>query len=270
MCIRALDYLPPVDVTFGEYLRALITADVDVVPNDRLGYRTAFMEAFRDRGILPRNVRTISQESLMWGAAEIGQPSWLPRLIEGLDLSWDQDSDRSKLYKQSDDNCWNLWRKLHALFAGNPNVMREFGLAPDVPRYEENGQKMRDAKGATTFDVFSVRPARRIGPNGTFRTDVIAVVTQRQAKPFDGVDVANGFYWFRGGATIIIEQRQGQQRIRYIVLKNSSSTSRDQRQQQTARDNIGSPLRSLYFGRTKDEPFAILHAEDEVLDHGQE
>lgn len=270
MCIRALDYLPPVDVTFGEYLRALITADVDVVPNDRLGYRTAFMEAFRDRGILPRNVRTISQESLMWGAAEIGQPSWLPRLIEGLDLSWDQDSDRSKLYKQSDDNCWNLWRKLHALFAGNPNVMREFGLAPDVPRYEENGRKMRDAKGATTFDVFSVRPARRIGPHGTFRTDVIAVVTQRQAKPFDGVDVANGFYWFRGGATIIIEQRQGQQRIRYIVLKNSSSTSRDQRQQQTARDNIGSPLRSLYFGRTKDEPFAILHAEDEVLDHGQE
>ncbi|HYK22867.1 MAG TPA: S8 family serine peptidase, partial [Pyrinomonadaceae bacterium] len=27
MCIRALDYLPPVDVTFGEYLRGIITAD---------------------------------------------------------------------------------------------------------------------------------------------------------------------------------------------------------------------------------------------------
>ena len=25
MCIRALDYCPPVDLTFGEYLRALIT-----------------------------------------------------------------------------------------------------------------------------------------------------------------------------------------------------------------------------------------------------
>ena len=31
MCIRALDYIPPVDITFGEYLRGLITADRRVV-----------------------------------------------------------------------------------------------------------------------------------------------------------------------------------------------------------------------------------------------
>src|SRR5207244_1651459 len=34
ICIRALDYCPPVDITFGDYLRALITADVDLVPED--------------------------------------------------------------------------------------------------------------------------------------------------------------------------------------------------------------------------------------------
>ena len=34
MCIRALDYCPPVDMTFGDYLRALITADRDLVPAD--------------------------------------------------------------------------------------------------------------------------------------------------------------------------------------------------------------------------------------------
>ncbi|TAT71057.1 S8 family serine peptidase [Rhizobium ruizarguesonis] len=268
MCIRALDYLPPVDVTFGEYLRALITADVDVVSNDRFGYRTAFMEAFRNRGILPRNVRTISQESLMWGSADNSQPAWLPELLTGLDLSWDQEADRSKLFKQNHDNCWVVWNRLHKIFAADPTVMQEFGLAPDVPRYEETGHILREAKGTTTFEVHSIRPARRHRPDGTFLTDVIAVVTQRQAKAFDEKNVDNGFYWFRGGATIIIEQSSNRQRIRYIVLKNSASASRDQRQQQSVRDNIGSPLRSLYFGRTKDEPFAILHADFEVLDHG--
>ncbi|WP_051649980.1 S8 family serine peptidase [Rhizobium etli] len=268
MCIRALDYLPPVDITFGEYLRALITADVDVVPDDPIGYRTAFMEAFRNRGILPRNVRTISQESLVWDGAVNSEPAWLPELLTGLDLSWDQEADRSLLFKQNHDNCWAVWNRLHKVFASNPDVMQEFGLAPDVPRYLENGHILREAKGATTFEVHSIRPARRLGPDGTFLTDIVAVVTQRQAKPFDGKDVDNGFYWFRGGATIIIEQRPNRQRIRYTILKNSASTSRDQRQQQTVRGNIGSPLRSLYFGRTKDEPFAILHAEHEVLDHG--
>jgi hypothetical protein len=34
LSIRALDYLPPVDITFGEYLRAAITADRELVPDD--------------------------------------------------------------------------------------------------------------------------------------------------------------------------------------------------------------------------------------------
>src|SRR5690606_32601690 len=32
ICIRAIDYCPPVDIVFGEYLRALITADAALVP----------------------------------------------------------------------------------------------------------------------------------------------------------------------------------------------------------------------------------------------
>ena len=56
MCIRALDYCPPIDITFGEYLRALITADFDLVRDDPRGYRVAFISAFRDRGIFPSNV----------------------------------------------------------------------------------------------------------------------------------------------------------------------------------------------------------------------
>ena len=75
MCIRALDYCPPVDLTFGEYLRALITADMDLMPEDEHGYRVAFIEAFRRRGIYPRDVRTLSEDSLRW--ARPGEdPAW--------------------------------------------------------------------------------------------------------------------------------------------------------------------------------------------------
>ena len=66
MCVRALDYCPPVDITFGEYLRAIITADCDLVEDDRLKYRVAFVEAFRRRGIYPPDVRTMSVDSLVW------------------------------------------------------------------------------------------------------------------------------------------------------------------------------------------------------------
>src|ERR1035437_2433027 len=65
-CIRALDYCPPVALTFGDYLRALITADTDIVPDDDLGYRVAFIEAFQRRGIYPQDVRNLSVESLCW------------------------------------------------------------------------------------------------------------------------------------------------------------------------------------------------------------
>ena len=68
MCIRALDYCPPVDITFGDYLRAIITADTDLYAEDEHGYRIAFVEAFRRRGIYPRDIRTLSQESLSWSS----------------------------------------------------------------------------------------------------------------------------------------------------------------------------------------------------------
>lgn len=69
MCIRALDYLPAVDVRFGEFLRAIITADTDLIPDDRLNYRLAFVEAFRRRGILPENCLSMSPDNLLWDTA---------------------------------------------------------------------------------------------------------------------------------------------------------------------------------------------------------
>ena len=51
MCIRAFEYLPPADVTFGAFLRALVTADWELNPLDEFGLRAAIIEACRRRGI---------------------------------------------------------------------------------------------------------------------------------------------------------------------------------------------------------------------------
>jgi hypothetical protein len=70
MCIRALDYAPPVGITFGDYLRALVTADHDLLPEDPAGYRVAVVESFRRWGIYPAGMRSMSVESLLWPSAE--------------------------------------------------------------------------------------------------------------------------------------------------------------------------------------------------------
>jgi len=74
MAIRAFDYLPPVDVTFGDYLRALITADYELLGSDDSMMREAMIEAFRVRNIYPDDVSSLAQESLIWPLADQNVP----------------------------------------------------------------------------------------------------------------------------------------------------------------------------------------------------
>jgi len=56
VAIRALDYLPPIDLTFGDYLSALLTADMQLYPDDsRYGYRDTLRASFQAFGIAPGN-----------------------------------------------------------------------------------------------------------------------------------------------------------------------------------------------------------------------
>ncbi|MGX1100783.1 hypothetical protein [Amorphus sp. MBR-141] len=66
MCIRALDYLPPVDITFGDYLRAILTADNDLFADATVDHRVGVLEAFLKWGIYPKGRRSYSVESLLW------------------------------------------------------------------------------------------------------------------------------------------------------------------------------------------------------------
>jgi len=257
MCIRALDYCPAVDITFSEYLRAIITADLDAFPEDELHYRLAFMESFQNWKLLPRDIRTTSEETIAWNMPVDPSPPWLSGLLADIDLSWALDLDRSAIFKLNEKNRWKVWNGLRAAFKADPSLLAEFGLLPDVPRFDRHGKVAKPArKGETTFDVFSVRPTRRVAPDGSFRTEIVAVVHQRQAMPVDPENRDGGWFWFRGGATVIIDPRKGREEIRYSIIKNSGSAARQERQRRTAA--TGGSLRSLYFGAAS-EPFALLH-----------
>lgn len=54
MAIRALDYTPPTDIKFKDYLSAILTADKETVPDDsKYNYRQQIRQSFKDYGILP-------------------------------------------------------------------------------------------------------------------------------------------------------------------------------------------------------------------------
>jgi hypothetical protein len=54
MCVRALDFSPPTDILFSDYLSAMLTADVELTPDDsRFGFRKTLLRSFALFGILP-------------------------------------------------------------------------------------------------------------------------------------------------------------------------------------------------------------------------
>lgn len=54
IAIRALDYMTPVDMTFRDYLSALLTADIQLNPDDtRYGYREHLVRWFKKYGVTP-------------------------------------------------------------------------------------------------------------------------------------------------------------------------------------------------------------------------
>jgi len=201
ICIRALDYCPPVDLTFGEYLRALVTADHDLVPSDPWGYREAFVDAFRRRGVVVPGVGDLSEGALLWRPPE----TQLPR-IEELAFSerrFAHDPGRTR-------DAEEVRRQARVLgeYVTRPEHRWYFGLDPEGS-LEFRGDPLDPPR------IESMRSVRRIGPDGQLAVDLVAEVVQR-LKPRDG-----GEFW--GGSTIIIGPRG---EVRYAIVKGVSSQSR--------------------------------------------
>jgi hypothetical protein len=266
MCIRALDYCTPVDLTFGEYLRALITADYDLVPDDDLGYRVAIIEAFRQYGLYPPNVRSLSLDSLRW-QGPIDQnfaPLVLPTLSNLRSLSDRQQyaTEREWVYDQQHWACLALWKVFQRAIDDHATNDILGGMGMDASRLGANDRP--------TFEVHSARPARRIGPDGQRLNEAVIEVTQRRPAYFDpGVQaqVENGLnpapppdFWFRGGSTLVIDLESGQ--LRYSIAKDIRNERRLAAERAYRTGTGGSPQQAMYFGslrQASSEPFALLH-----------
>ena len=162
ICIRALDYVPPMDITFGEYLRALVTADRDLVPEDTRGYRVAFISAFRDRGIFPKDVPHLAEDSLVWlpPPLDAAAASGFASLVEDLNLDWNLNSNRTSAYNASELNRLKVWNWLVA--PQNKTLLEAMGFEPG----DKNVSMAGMAGELRPIEVHSVRPTRPTAPDG--------------------------------------------------------------------------------------------------------
>jgi hypothetical protein len=266
MCIRALDYCPPVDLTFGEYLRALITSDYDLVRNDDLSYRVAIVEAFRQYGIYPPNVRSLSVDSLRWQGPydQSFAPLIAPALgdLRALANRQQYATEREWVYDQQHWTCLALWRVFMDAIDDHKTNDILGGMGMDATRIGTDNRPI--------FEVHSARPARRNGPNGERLNDVIIEVTQRRPAYFSREVQAQAEkdpsrapvpdFWFRGGSTLVVDLESGD--LRYSIAKDIRNERRLDAQRAYLLGDNASPQRAMYFGGLRQatgEPFALLH-----------
>jgi hypothetical protein len=264
MCIRALDYCPPVDINFGDYLRALITADLDLVPDDPKRYRLAVIDAFRARGIYPRGLRALSEESLQWDrmpentAAEPALGLVMKKAV-GFFSNFRWFGSRFETWKSTR----LVRRMIHNVLESEVEYSAEFeertGLA--MSRGSALPGMRLGKNGRPRFDVHALWPIQRVRPDGTTLNQVVGSIIQTCDLRSDG----GRTFPFRGGCTMIIDLDTMQ--LRYCVRKpinRREGEARLERHRAFRAAQAGLGLRGTYFGAYEEafgsEPFALLHA----------
>jgi hypothetical protein len=261
-CIRALDYCPPVDLTFGDYLRALVTADLDLEPLEGVNARVAFIAAFRNRGIFPSGIRSLSEESLRWQPpTAVKLPSAeFNAMLSKLKLNWDLSTDRRKSHELSMWNARKIWRWIHgpetcmALSRDLGVYLIADGAPPQIPLND----------GRPIVQVESARPARRVGSSGQQTVDLVVEMVQRYEEPDPTADPndpnAKKTITFRGGCTLLIDLAG--ERIRYAIRKRVGNTDRISAQKQFMGGGEADGGSNYFQASAYDstyEPFAMIH-----------
>ena len=242
-CARALDYCPPVDITFGDFLRAIITADVDLRGSDPDGVRDALMEAFRlrgivaERGTVAEDARFFSEESLCWPRVRQKGAPGEPCLPPVNDLVFGDPNGLTKAEKDT-----------------NGRILRAYAKA--------NAKLLGFAAEAGPIQAYSFHPVCHLDEDGSLFVNMVVELVQTVWMPFDDPDA--GSFPMRNGVTLIIAQDpvdvddRPAPKVLFAIQKLHS-----QERQQRVQTYYLSTGRSL---RKKDDPlrfqidFGLLHA----------
>ena len=252
VCIRALDYCPPIDLTFGEYLRALITADRDLNPADVDGYRVAFIRSFRERGIYPADVLNLSVDTLVWQCPDV-VPNALAVITKAKPPQWQRTSDRHDVFQAWNDAAARLYSQVLDNPATPEAIFAALGLVRGAARGQPPRQMMIDGvKGTVSrIEIGAVRPAWRVSPTtGNIHSDVIVEMTQQWTPADSGQS-------FRGGCTIVCGLDTGD--VRYVIRKRVGHSGRTADQQSFRGALTDTSSQTAYFIGAQHEPFAMIH-----------
>ncbi len=222
LCARAVDYCPPVDITFGDFLRALITVNIDLKAEDGRMVRDALMQAFRVRGIFPENASFFSQDALCW-----------PRVPKWSDDNPAEDALPPVVAKIKHPKTGQIEET--KLVFGNPNGLttEEKDINGAVLRQYAEDHAARlgfddDPSLPAEFKPYapSFHPVFRIARDGSLRTDMVIELVQTKRVPFAAGMPRTGSFPFRAGVTLIVSAPEvrrfgpeGLPEVRYAVKK---------------------------------------------------
>jgi len=237
LCARSIDYCPPIDITFGDFLRAIVTVSRDLDPADDDGVRDALMEAFRLRGIYSESASFYSEDALSWPA-----DADLPPIH---DLVFGSPNGLTSEEKDHNGDALRAWA----------NKNRALGLDPHLP-----------------ITVPSFHPVFRTKQNGRLRMEMVVEIIQSTQVEFSRAVPDAGSFPFRAGVTLIVEAPKPKSReqptdvppkVRFVIGREMTGPSAKQRAEKQRSFFIS---QGLAIGNTEEAThfqanFGLLHEE---------
>jgi hypothetical protein len=238
LCARSIDYCPPVDITFGDFLRAIITVSRDLDAADNDGVRDALMEAFRLRGIYSESASFYAEDALSWPPDADLPP--IDKLIFG------SPNGLTSEEKNKNGDTLHSW--------ANEN-RAALGLDPDLP-----------------ITVPSFHPVFRTKENGRLRMEMVVEIIQSTQVQFSNSVPQAGTFPFRAGATLIVEAPNPKShehpmdvppKVRFVIGRDMIGPDANQREEKQRSFFVA---QGLALGNTEDAThfqadFGLLHEE---------